>query len=96
MAVQIAQGEREMIGERTKAALAVKRAEGVQLGKPSTIPSDVRALILYRKAAGLSLNAIARSLDADSVPSPSGTGQWRHTVVGRIVDRAPQTEEAVA
>ncbi|QHC56197.1 recombinase family protein [Rathayibacter tanaceti] len=92
MVVQIAQWEREMIGERTKAALAVKRAEGVQLGKPSTIPSDVCALILHRKAAGLSLNAIARSLDADGVPTPSGTGQWRHAVVGRVVDRADRAE----
>jgi DNA invertase Pin-like site-specific DNA recombinase len=32
MVVQIAQWEREMIGERTKAALAEKKADGAQLG----------------------------------------------------------------
>jgi DNA invertase Pin-like site-specific DNA recombinase len=83
-----------MIGERTKAALAVKRADGVRLGKRSTIPSDVRAIILERKAAGFSLNAIARSLDADSVPTPSGTGRWHHTVVGGVVQRAAEAVRA--
>lgn len=44
-----------MIGDRTKAALAVKRADGVLLGKPSTVPVAVEALILSRRAQGLSL-----------------------------------------
>ncbi|WP_258064657.1 recombinase family protein [Rathayibacter sp. AY1E5] len=87
MVVQIGQWEREMIGERTKAALAVKRADGIQLGKPSTIPAEVQALILQRKAAGASLSAIARSLNADVVPTPSGAGRWTHSVIGGVVRR---------
>jgi len=41
-----AQYERRLISDRTKRALAVKRAEGVQLGRPRSIPDDVR--ISYR------------------------------------------------
>jgi len=87
MVVQIAQYEREMIGERTKAALAVKRAEGAQLGKPSLIPADVQARIVQRHLAGDSLSAIARLLNTDQTPTPSGAGRWSHTVVGGVVRR---------
>ena len=41
MVVQFAQFEREVIGERTRAALAAKKATGAQLGHPSIIPADV-------------------------------------------------------
>jgi DNA invertase Pin-like site-specific DNA recombinase len=33
--------ERRLIGERTKAALAVKKAQGITLGRPRTLPTDV-------------------------------------------------------
>jgi DNA invertase Pin-like site-specific DNA recombinase len=87
MVVQIAQWEREMIGERTKAALAVKRADGAQLGKPSTIPADVQAVILQRHRAGDSLSAIARHLTDSAVPTPTGGAGWSHSVVGGVVRR---------
>jgi DNA invertase Pin-like site-specific DNA recombinase len=38
-----AQYERELIGQRTKEALAVKRAQGVRLGRPPAVSIDVRA-----------------------------------------------------
>ncbi|WP_258062570.1 MULTISPECIES: recombinase family protein [unclassified Rathayibacter] len=87
MVVQIAQWEREMIGERTKAALVLKRARGIQLGKPSTIRADFQAFILKRKAAGASLSAIARSLNADDVPTSSGAARWTHSLIGGVVRR---------
>jgi DNA invertase Pin-like site-specific DNA recombinase len=98
MVVQIAQWEREMIGERTKAALAVKKAEGASLGKPSQVTADVRSLILQRHSAGESLSAIARHLNDDGVPTQTGSGQWTHTVVGGVVRRAyaSATKEAAA
>jgi DNA invertase Pin-like site-specific DNA recombinase len=33
--------ERRLIGERTKVALAVKKAQGVKLGRPRTLPAEV-------------------------------------------------------
>jgi DNA invertase Pin-like site-specific DNA recombinase len=87
MVVQIAQWEREMIGERTKAALAVRRSEGVVLGHPSPIPADVQARIVQAHSAGRSFSAIARGLDADSVPTPSGAGRWHHSVIAGVVQR---------
>ena len=39
----VAQWERRAIGQRTREALAVRRAQGVRLGRPRAIPPDVRA-----------------------------------------------------
>lgn len=69
------------------AALAVKRAEGAQLGKPSLVPADVQARIVQRHLAGDSLSAIARRLNMDETPTPSGVGRWSDTVVGGVVRR---------
>lgn len=85
--VQFAQFEREVIGERTKAALAVKKAEGAQLGKPSRVPAEVQSRILQQHTAGLSLSAIARRLNEDGTPTQTGGGQWTHTVVDGVVRR---------
>ncbi|WP_235511498.1 recombinase family protein [Agromyces sp. Root81] len=85
--MQFAQFEREVIGERTSAALAVRKAEGIQLGKPSQISADVQAAILQHHRAGLSYSAIARRLESEGVPTVSGSGRWTHTVVGGVVRR---------
>ncbi len=37
----VAQWERRAIGQRTKDALAIKRAQGVRLGRPRTMPPSV-------------------------------------------------------
>ena len=48
----MAQMERRLIGQRTKDALAVKRAEGVQLGRPREMSEETveRIADLYRSA----------------------------------------------
>jgi DNA invertase Pin-like site-specific DNA recombinase len=58
-----AQLERRLIGQRTREALAVKRAQGVQLGRPRSLPAKVRKRIQRERAAGASLSAIARTLN---------------------------------
>jgi DNA invertase Pin-like site-specific DNA recombinase len=76
--VQFAQFEREVIGERTRAALAVAKANGAQLGKPSPITPEVRSQILDLHRQGMSASAIARQLTADDVPTARG-GHWHHS-----------------
>jgi len=68
--------ERRLIGERTKAALAVKKAQGVKLGRPRTLPAAVADRIRAAHAAGGSWSAIARDLTAEGVPTAQGGLRW--------------------
>ena len=84
--VQFAQFEREVIGERTRAALAVAKANGAQLGKPSPLTPELQSTILDLRGQGLSASAIARRLTDDGVPTARG-GHWHHSVIGAFLQR---------
>src|SRR5439155_5621071 len=60
-----AQFERRLIGQRTKDALAVKRGQGVRLGRPRLIPDSVVARIVAERGEGRSLAAIADTLNSE-------------------------------
>ena len=71
-----AQFERRLIGQRTREALAAKRAAGVQLGRPTTMPGNVRVRIDAERGEGLTLAAIADGLNADEIPTAQGGRRW--------------------
>ena len=83
----ISEWEREVIAERTREALRVKRAQGVKLGRPTSIPDEVAERILRERSNGLSLEAIASGLNEDGVPTPRGGACWRPSSIQRIVQR---------
>ena len=80
----VAEWERKVIGERTKAALEVKRAQGVRLGRPREISEETIERIQELYEAGLSVAAIARRLDDENVPTPRG-GRWHSPGVKRAL-----------
>jgi DNA invertase Pin-like site-specific DNA recombinase len=82
-----AQLERKRIGERTKEALAVKKSEGVQLGRPRLLNADTRAQVLNMSKSGSSFNFIARNLNASGVLSATG-GKWYASTVSAIIKAA--------
>jgi DNA invertase Pin-like site-specific DNA recombinase len=82
----VGQWERRAISTRTKEALAIKKAEGVRLGRPRQVPEDVRERIRVLRGDGLSLRAIARTLDDDSVATGHGAACWRSEAVRRILN----------
>ena len=84
----IAQFERRLIGQRTKDALAVKRAEGVRLGRPQVLPRQVVARIARERAAGRSLQAIADGLNAEGVATAHGGAKWWPSTVGKAARSA--------
>ena len=95
----VSQWEREVIGERTREALAHKKAQGQRIG---TVPfgyalgDDGRTLvqrpeeqatvILLReyRAAGFSLRAIATELNRRGLRTRSGVA-WRHEYVRNLL-----------
>lgn len=76
--------ERKLIGQRTRDALAVKRAQGVRLGRPSTLPREVVARIVVEHQGGVSWSAIARGLNADTVPTAQGGARWYPATVRTV------------
>ena len=84
----VAVWERRAIGERTKEALAVKRAQGVRLGRPPVIGEEVRDHVRRRRTAGLTLRAIAAELDLAGVPTARGGSRWQPETVRKLLAQA--------
>lgn len=80
----VAELERGLIGQRTSAALAVKRARGELVGRPVSIPEPTRARIATLRASGLSLRAVAARLDAE-VPTARGGVRWSAETVRKAL-----------
>jgi DNA invertase Pin-like site-specific DNA recombinase len=80
-----AQFERRLIGQRTREALAQKKAQGVQLGRPRQLPAKVRSRIKRRRKAGKTLAAIAAELNRDGVPTAHGGAKWHPSTVRAVL-----------
>jgi DNA invertase Pin-like site-specific DNA recombinase len=80
-----AQWERRMIGQRTREALAVKRANGVRLGRPSTIGDDLAATIRDMRASGATLQSICDRLNDARIATPRGGTTWRPTSLRAVL-----------
>jgi DNA invertase Pin-like site-specific DNA recombinase len=76
-----AQSERRIISQRTKDALAVKRAQGVRLGRPSKLDPKVVAQIVRWHREGRSLTWICALLTFEKIPTAHGGAKcWPATV----------------
>ena len=76
--------EARLVSERTSAALAARRAAGVELGRPRLVPAETISRIHRLRSAGLTLSAIAETLNAEQCPTPTGKGRWFPAGVRRI------------
>jgi DNA invertase Pin-like site-specific DNA recombinase len=81
----VAQWERRAIGVRTREALAAKRAQGVPLGRPSVLPSEIVARIVEAHRGGAGWSAIARQLNAEGVCTAHGGARWHPSTVRAVV-----------
>lgn len=85
MFASVAKFERDRISERTREALALKRAQGVRLGRPQTLPSEVVARIVAEREQGRSLRAIADGLISDGVPTAQGGRSWHASTIRKVL-----------
>lgn len=79
----LAEWEREMIGDRTKAALSVARSRGTRLGRPSNVDAETVRLIRVLRSSGKSWQGIADALEREAVPTAQG-GRWHGSTVRKI------------
>lgn len=101
----LAQFERELVSERTRAAMTFKKTQGERVGKipfgfvlgadgkqllPDASEQAILSEIMEMHVAGVSQSAIARSLNDRKVPSKSGS-QWRQSSVRSILLRSRST-----
>lgn len=97
MLATFAQFERRLIGERTKSALAVKKAAGVRLGRPRLIPEEIVARIRAERSSGMTLRAITDGLNRDGVPTSMNGRQWWVATVQGVLAQAgsPQSPTTI-
>lgn len=79
-----AQFERRLIGLRTKEALAVKRSQGVRLGRPPVVSAEVVARIRTLRDTPMSYRQVAEELDQAGVPTAHGAPRWHANTVRRL------------
>lgn len=79
------QFERRLIGQRTKEAMAAKKAAGVHVGRPRTMPDEIVARIVAERASGRTLQAICDGLMADEIATPRGGRRWYPSVVRGVL-----------
>jgi hypothetical protein len=70
------QFERRLISQCTREALAAKKASGVRLGRPPSLPQPVVRRMQRLRSRGLSLRAIAENLNDAGVPTAQGGKPW--------------------
>ena len=80
-----AQFERRLIGQRTREALAVKRSQGVRLGRPPALAEKTAALVLRQRARGQTLAAIADALNREGHPTAHGGRMWYVSTIQAIL-----------
>ncbi len=88
--MSVAQWEREAIGERTKAALEMLKAEGKKLGAPSLgeTPEEIKTLnyIKTLRTQGMNLSEIADRLNTESIKTKRG-GKWYAKTVSNYLNQ---------
>lgn len=91
----VAQWERRVISVRTVEALAAARERGTRLGRPRQIDPLLLARVVAERESGLSLRAIAKTLNDDQVPTVRGGRCWHPaTIRGLLQSAAMDNAEA--
>lgn len=91
-----AQLERRLIGQRTREAMAMKKAQGVRIGRERTVPDEVIERIKMMRGRGSSLRAIAEVLDRDGIPTGHGAARWHGATVRDLLKSRMSEEDRLA
>lgn len=81
----VAQWESEVIGARTRDAMAEAKAKGQRFGYEHRADTETVTRVRDLRDQGLSYAKIAAHLDASGVPTPAGGQRWYPAAVRRLV-----------
>lgn len=81
----IAEFQLDIIRQRTKDALAVKKAQGYRLGRPATMPDETRARINALRNSGVTLQGVADTLNTEGIPTARGGSKWYASTVQKAI-----------
>jgi len=89
----LAEKERALIAERTRAALAAKKAQGAKLRNPTNLgEAPAKGAAANRTAAGATTHrAIAAALNAQGIPTARG-GAWHEHSAQPFAAVTPRAE----
>jgi DNA invertase Pin-like site-specific DNA recombinase len=91
----LAEKERRVISQRTKDALATKKAQGIKLGglnaggikkRDEALERAESLRAIFAELAGMSARAVAAELNKRQIPTPAG-GSWHSVTVIRVQKR---------
>jgi DNA invertase Pin-like site-specific DNA recombinase len=88
----VAEWERETIAARTRDSLAVKRAQGVVLGRPVSISDEAVGRARALRDSGLTLAACAEQLTAEGVPTAQNGARWYASTVRQVLISSARRE----
>lgn len=80
--------ERSLIGQRTREAMAVRRAAGVRMGRPPVMGAEVIERMRGMRERGWPFAAIADELNDSQTPTSRGGARWYPSTVRAALKRS--------
>ena len=80
--------ERSLIGQRTREAMAVRRAAGDPMGRPAVMALDTIERMRTLRDGGATFQAVADALNATKTPTAHGGARWHASTIRAALRRA--------